>query len=168
VCRILRSESDLYIIMLTARSTMDDKLRGFDTGADDYLTKPFSPRELAARIRAVLRRNRPERRGPAALHFDDIHLDLERHEARVGARPLALTPAEFRLLEAFMRAPERVFTREEIIERVLGRDYDGLDRTIDVHVKNLRRKIAAERSRPAPIVTVFGVGYKLTRQERVE
>ena len=167
VCRILRRESDAYVLMLTARTTEEDKLRGLNLGADDYVTKPFSPRELAARVRAVLRRSRPERRGPAELRYKDFHLDLERHEARVRGEAVALTPAEFRLLEAFVRSPGRVLTREEIIERVLGHDFEGFERTVDAHVKNLRKKIERDRSRPSPIVTVFGLGYKLSSEEDV-
>lgn len=162
VCRILRRESGVYVIMLTARATEEDRLRGLDLGADDYVTKPFSPRELAARVRAVLRRREPGGRGPSELSYGDIRLDLERYEARVGGTQVALTPAEFRLLEAFVRSPGRVFTRREIMERVLGHEYEGFERTVDAHVKNLRKKLAADPARPSPIVTVFGVGYKLS------
>src|SRR5262249_35242347 len=130
LCRALRWESDVYIIMLTARTTEQDKLRGLDTGADDYVTKPFSPRELVARVRAVLRRrdNRRLERGPAELRFRDLVIDLKRHEVRSQGAPICLTPKEFKLLETLARSPERVFTREELVERAFGDDYEGLDR----------------------------------------
>lgn len=163
VCRILRGESDdVYIIMLTARSTEDDKLRGLNLGADDYITKPFSPRELAARVRAVLRRRREERRGPSEFRFKDLVVNLERHEVVVRQKPVTLTPAEFNLLETFVRWPERVFTRQELVERAFGYDYEGQERTVDAHVMNLRKKIETDRLQPSFIVTVYGVGYKFS------
>ncbi|MEP6921446.1 MAG: response regulator transcription factor [bacterium] len=163
VCRILRAESDTYIIMLTARTTEQDKLRGLDLGADDYITKPFSPRELMARVRVVLRRQRPELTpGSAEICINGLLINLERHEASLNENPLSLTPAEFRLLETLARAPERVFTREELVGRAFGDDYDGLERTIDAHIMNLRRKIEPDRLQPSFIVTVYGVGYKFT------
>lgn len=166
VCRILRGEAnDVYIIMLTARSTEDDRLRGLDLGADDYVTKPFSPRELAARVRAVLRRKREERRGPSELRFKDFIINLERHEVIVRDEPVNLTPAEFNLLETLIKSPERVFSRQELVERAFGYDYEGLERTVDAHVMNLRRKIEPDRLQPSYIVTVYGVGYKFSGGE---
>jgi DNA-binding response OmpR family regulator len=166
VCRALRAESDVYIVMLTARTTEQDKLRGLDLGADDYMTKPFSPRELAARVRAVLRRQRPAP-PPASpeVRVEGLLVDFERHEVRLHEKPVPLTPAEFKLLETLVRAPERVFTRGELLERAFGHDYGGLDRTIDVHVMNLRRKIDPGRPRPSFIVTVYGVGYKFSARD---
>jgi len=162
VCRRLRAESDVPIILVTARAGEEDKLEGLDLGADDYLAKPFSPRELVARVKAVLRRSSSgETKGPA-VERGGVRLDPARHEARVGSRRVDLTPREFALLYALMRAPGRAFTREELIARSLGPDFAGLDRTIDVHVRNLRRKIEADASRPRRIETVTGVGYRFT------
>lgn len=161
VCKTLRAESDVHIIMLTARSTETDKLKGLDLGADDYVTKPFSPRELAARVRAVMRRQeRGIEQEPPILTARELMLDLKAHQAFVDGRPLALTPREFRLLETFMKFPDRTFTREELVERVFDHSYDGFDRTVDVHIKNLRRKIEPDRLQPTYVVTVYGVGYK--------
>ncbi len=161
VCRILRAEADTYIIMLTARTTEQDKLQGLNLGADDYITKPFSPRELMARVRAVLRRQRPELTpGSAEIRINGLLMNLEKHEASLDRKPLSLTPAEFRLLETLARSPERVFTREELVGRAFGDEYDGLERTIDAHIMNLRRKIEPDRLQPCWIVTVYGVGYK--------
>jgi two-component system, OmpR family, alkaline phosphatase synthesis response regulator PhoP len=165
VCRILRRESDVPIIMLTARTTDQDKLTGLDAGADDYVTKPFSPGELAARVRAVLRRL-PGERVAVQIKHDDLTVDLEKQEAWLGDKPLSLTNVEFKLLGVLARNPGRVFTRAELIERALGYDFDGFDRTIDVHVLNLRRKIEADPSHPRYIRTVYGVGYRFGGGER--
>jgi DNA-binding response OmpR family regulator len=160
VCRALRSESSVPIVMLTARTTEEDTLRGLDLGADDYIAKPFSPRELVARVRAVLRRAHTASANVAnaALAAGDLRVDLHAHTATSSGRPLQLTPAEFRLLEAFVRSPGRAFTRRELAERALGWDFDGFDRTVDAHVKNLRKKLGPGALR---IRTVYGVGYKL-------
>jgi len=160
ICRTLRGESAVPIIMLTARSTEEDKLRGLDLGADDYVTKPFSPRELVARVRAVLRRAESGEAPPALIRSGDLVLDTGTRQVMVRGEEVSLTAAEFRLLEVFLSAPGRVFTRDDLVRRVLGEDYEGLDRTIDVHVKNLRRKVEPDRANPTRIVTVFGVGYK--------
>ena len=161
VCRALRSESDVPILLLTARTTEQDKLAGLGIGADDYVTKPFSPRELVLRVRALLRRARP--RGEPSrevLRTRSLAVDLGRHEATVRGRAVDLPPAEFALLAALARSPGRAFTREELVERAFGPSYEGMDRTIDAHVMRLRRKIE-EPGRPPLLVTVFGVGYKL-------
>ena len=161
LCRTLRAESNVPILMLTARSTLDDKVEGLDSGADDYLTKPFSPRELVARVEAILRRFEQSEEPRTPVVAGDVQIDRERHELRVGGRAVAVTAAELRILTILARAPGRVFTREELVRHAFGHDHEALDRTIDVHIKNLRRKIESDPSRPSRIVTVFGVGYKL-------
>ncbi|MFH1560341.1 MAG: response regulator transcription factor [Chloroflexota bacterium] len=162
VCRILREESEVPIIMLTARVEEEDRLAGLDLGADDYLTKPFSPRELAARVRAVLRRTARDalELGTAELAHGDLKVDLRRHAAYLKGTQLSLTPTEFRLLVLFMSEPGRTFTREQIIERVFGYDFDGFDRTVDAHISNLRRKLEVDPEKPRYIHTVYGVGYR--------
>jgi len=161
VCRTLRNESDVPIIMLTARTTDEDKLTGLDLGADDYVTKPFSPRELAARVRTVLRRL-PGERGPAQVKQGELALDFHKHEATLAGRPLKLTSIEFKLLGLLAKEPGRVFSRAQLIERALGHDFEGFDRTIDVHILNLRRKLEPDPSHPTYIKTVYGAGYKFS------
>lgn len=169
VCRRLRMQSRVPIVMLTARATEEDKLRGLDLGADDYVTKPFSPRELMARVRAVLRRVAPATfTSGTVVHRQNIEIDVDRREVRVSGKRVSLTPTEFKLLEVLGRSPGQVFTRQELVEKALGWDYDGLDRTVDAHVMNLRRKIKQECDQPSPIVTVFGVGYKFAEADRDE
>ncbi len=160
VCRILRNESDVPIIMLTALTTDDDRLTGLDLGADDYVTKPFSPRELAARVRAVLRRL-PGERGPEKIEHGELIVNFLKHEAFLEGRSLNLTPIEFKLLGALVKEPGRVFSRAQIIEQALGHDFDGFDRTIDVHILKLRRKLEPDPRHPRYIKTVYGAGYKL-------
>ncbi|MEV4706351.1 response regulator transcription factor [Actinoplanes sp. NPDC049316] len=163
VCRTLRRESDVLVLMLTARATEDDLLRGLDLGADDYLTKPYSPRELMARIRTLLRRVRVT--APAAgplVTVGRITVDPARHTVSAGGEPIDCTPGEFAILEAMARQPGRVFTRSQLLTRTRGLDRNSTERTIDVHVMNLRRKIEADPRRPQLLVTVYGVGYKLT------
>ena len=163
VCRELRKESDVPIVMLTARAEEEDRVAGFELGADDYVTKSFSPRELAARIRAVLRRTAQDREdnSPARLTYREITLDTQRRTASVGQTSLNLTPTEYRLLAMFLREPGRTFTRDEIISRVFGYDFDGFDRTVDSHVSGLRRKLDAAAKDRGYIQTVYGVGYRL-------
>jgi two-component system, OmpR family, alkaline phosphatase synthesis response regulator PhoP len=160
ICRTLREESDVPIIMLTALTTDDDRLKGLDYGADDYMTKPFSPRELAARVRAVLRRL-PGERGPEKIQHGDLIVDFLKHEAYVENKPLELTPIEFKILGALVKEPGRVFSRAQIIENALGHDFDSFDRTIDVHILKLRRKLEPEPHHPRFIKTIYGAGYKL-------
>jgi two-component system, OmpR family, alkaline phosphatase synthesis response regulator PhoP len=160
VCRTLREESDVPIIMLTALTTDDDRLKGLDYGADDYMTKPFSPRELAARVRAVLRRL-PGERGPEKIQHGDLTVDFLKHEAFIENTPLELTPIEFKILGALVKEPGRVFSRAQIIENALGHDFDSFDRTIDVHILKLRRKLEPEPHHPRFIKTIYGAGYKL-------
>jgi len=160
VCRTLRGESDVPIILLTARTTEEDRLEGLDLGADDYVPKPFSPRELVARVRAVLRRTPAGLVDARPIRAGRLTIDPARREVKVGTKPVELTPREFRLLEVLARAPGRAFTREELVERAFGPDYEALDRTIDAHVMNLRRKIEPDPAAPTYIQTVFGVGYR--------
>ncbi|MBI4302902.1 MAG: response regulator transcription factor [Chloroflexi bacterium] len=162
VCRTLRGESDVPIIMLTARTTERDKLAGLDIGADDYVTKPFSPRELAARVRAILRRLPEEalERGPVEVKHGELTVNFLKHEAFVDGEPLNLTPIEFKLLGVLTKEPDRTFSRAQLIEKALGYDFEGFDRTIDVHILNLRRKLEADPTRPKYVKTVYGAGYK--------
>ncbi len=159
ICRTLRSESDVPIIMLTAMTTDRDKLRGLDLGADDYVTKPFSPRELAARVRAVLRRI-PGERGPTEITHGELNVNFIKHEVSLNGKLLELTPIEFKLLGVFIKEPGRVFSRAQLIEKALGYDFEGFDRTIDVHILNLRRKLEPNTGQPKYIKTVYGAGYK--------
>lgn len=164
VVRDVRRYSDVPILMLTARSAEDDRVAGLELGADDYLTKPFSARELVARVKAVLRRA-PERDAPLLelIRLDDgaLVVDAALHEVTVRGRPVELTPSEFRLLVALARHPGRVYSRLELVERLQGHDFAGYERTIDAHVKNLRRKLGDDSRKPRWIVTVQGFGYKL-------
>jgi len=155
VCRMLRETSAIPIIMLTAKTTEHDKLTGLSLGADDYLTKPFSPRELVARVEAVLRRSGTTEKTPRVI-AGGLTIDPERCEVTVDGAQVMLTATELRLLLAMARTPGRVFRRDELARLALGDDFEGLDRTIDAHIKNLRRKVGAET-----IATVFGVGYKV-------
>jgi DNA-binding response OmpR family regulator len=166
VCRILRAESQIPILLLTARSTEDDVLLGLDIGADDYLTKPYSPRELAARVRALLRRARVVSAGDrAVLRVGDLEVDPGRFEVRVGGRPVALTAKEFGILEVLAGEPGRAFTRAQIIDRAFGFDQYVLERTVDAHVMNLRRKIEDDAAEPRYVQTVYGRGYRLAEPE---
>ena len=160
VCRILRKESNVPIIMLTARVEEADKLVGLELGADDYVVKPFSPRELVARVRAVLRRAGGGAPTAETLSAGDIIMDLASHTVRVRRQPVDLTPTEFDLLAALVRHPGRVFTRLQLLEQVQGYAYEGYERTIDTHVKNLRRKIEPDPRTLRYVLTVHGVGYK--------
>ncbi len=163
VCRRIRRDSGVPIIMLTARAEEIDELIGLELGADDYVTKPFSPRTLLARVRSVLRRAVPAEESEAPLSVGPLRVDLSRHEATWEGAPLALTPTEFRLLSALARRPGRVFGRLELLERIQGEAYAGYERTVDAHVKNLRKKLAGVGGDGAAesVVTVPGVGYKL-------
>ncbi|PWI13385.1 DNA-binding response regulator [Streptomyces sp. Act143] len=159
VCRALRREGDVPVLMLTARATEDDVLLGLDTGADDYMTKPYSPRELMARIRTVLRRSG---RGAAPVRAAGLHVDPVRHEVRCDGETVECTPAEFAILLAMTAEPERVFSRRQLLECTRGIDRASTERAVDVHIMNLRRKIEADPRRPVRLLTVFGVGYKLS------
>jgi DNA-binding response OmpR family regulator len=161
VCRILRAEgASVLILMLTARSTEDDLLRGLDHGADDYMTKPFSPRELVARVRTLLRRAGPLK--DPVLRVGPLTIDPVRHEVTSDGQNISCTPGEFRLLATMAAQPDRVFTREQLLASMHGFDRYITDRTIDMHVLNLRRKIERAPREPVHLLTVYGVGYKLT------
>jgi two-component system alkaline phosphatase synthesis response regulator PhoP len=166
ITRIIRGDSaltDLPIIMLTARVEDTDKIIGLELGADDYITKPFNPREVVARVRSVLRRSGSSGTlgQPRVLQLADLLMDLDRHEMMVDGQPVELTPTEFDLLRTLMENPGYAFTRMELIEQGLGYEYEGLERTLDSHIKNLRRKIEPDPSQPTYIQTVYGVGYRL-------
>jgi DNA-binding response OmpR family regulator len=167
VCRRLRGESAVPILMLTARASEDDRVAGLQLGADDYVPKPFSPREIVARVQALLRRAG----GPAAVpppprRVGEIEIDLWARQVRVRGRAVSLTPTELRLLEALAQHPGRTFTREELLGRAFGPDFEGLERTIDVHVTNLRRKLERD-GEPRRVLTVHGLGYRLATAEDV-
>jgi two-component system response regulator RegX3 len=163
VCRAIRAESDVPIIMVTAKDSEADKVAGLELGADDYVTKPFSMRELVSRVRANLRRTRPSSAtGPAdeVLTGGAVRMDVGRHEVSVGGASVLLPPKEFELLEAFLRRKGRLLTRDFLIEEVWGPDYFGDTRTLDVHIKRLRRKLEADPHHPEHVLTVRGLGYK--------
>jgi DNA-binding response OmpR family regulator len=167
VCRILRAEYGLPILMVTARSTEADLVHGLDLGADDYLTKPCSPRELMARVRALLRRGQravaaQEPGSVEQWRVDDLVVDPIRHQVSVGGGVVQCTAGEFALLEVLAAEPDRVFTRQQLLQRTRGQDRYITGRTIDFHVANLRKKLETDPQRPSRIVTVFGVGYKLS------
>jgi two-component system response regulator RegX3 len=161
VCRQLRQKSHVPIIMVTARDSEIDKVVGLEIGADDYVTKPYSPRELVARIRAVLRRGLEPDLAPTTLEAGPVRMDVERHVVTVDGEPQRLPLKEFELLELFLRNPGRVLTRGQLIDRVWGSDYVGDTKTLDVHVKRLRAKLESDPSHPTMLVTVRGLGYKL-------
>jgi DNA-binding response OmpR family regulator len=163
VCREIRSRSDVPILMLTAKASEDERVTGLAIGADDYLTKPFSPRELVGRVRAILRRTQPEIPLVEVLAFDDgaLEIDTVQHVVRRDGVEVELTPNEYKLLQTLARYPGRVYSRFELISHVQGYDYDGYERTIDAHVKNLRKKIEPDPKQPRYIETVFGAGYRL-------
>lgn len=160
VCRELRRRGGVGIIMVTARDSEIDKVVGLELGADDYVTKPFSHRELVARIRAVLRRGHDLGDSGDVVEEDGVRMDVERHEVTVDGRPVPLALKEFELLEVLLRNSGRVMTRGQLIDRVWGADYVGDTKTLDVHVKRLRAKIEADPSHPVRVVTVRGLGYK--------
>jgi DNA-binding response OmpR family regulator len=163
VCRRVRAFSDAYIIMLTAKSDEVDKLVGLSVGADDYLTKPFSPRELVARIRAMLRRPRAEEHDPERVvrTFGDLQIDASAHEVRVAGRAIELTRTEFDLLDALSAHPRMAFSRHQLLERVWHGEWYGDDHVIDVHIGNLRRKLGDDAAQPRYIRTVRGVGFRM-------
>ena len=166
VCRALREESDVPVVMLTARVEEEDRLKGLNIGADDYVTKPFSPKELVARIRAVLRRTMRDaaQKGPADLSFGEVEVDLHRRLVHVRSEKIDFTPTEFRLLAMLIKEPERSFSREQIIDQVFGYTYNGFDRTVDAHVSNIRRKIGRSTDGARYIHSVYGIGYRFDNE----
>ena len=162
VARAIRHERNTPVIMLTARSEEADKLIGLELGADDYVTKPFSPREVVARVRTVLRRAQPPPLQPEVITVGDVSLDPARRTVQVSDHAVELTPSEFELLSAFVRHPGQVFTRLQLLDLTQGEAYEGYERTIDQHIKNLRKKIELDPSNPRHILTVHGVGYRFT------
>jgi DNA-binding response OmpR family regulator len=162
VARHLRRDAntDVPIIMLTARVEESDRLRGLDVGADDYVTKPFSPREVVARVRAVLRRAEPRAGGTPVLIRGDLAIDVPKMTLTRNGAAIDLTPTEFQLVAALARQPGRVFTRSQLLDAVLGTEGDAFERAIDAHVKNIRRKLEVDSRRPRYLLTVYGIGYK--------
>jgi two-component system alkaline phosphatase synthesis response regulator PhoP len=162
VCRALRRESDVPIIMLTARVDETDRLIGLELGADDYITKPFSPRELVARVRAVLRRVRGGVHQPGLIRAGDLEIDLHGHRVTRAGEPVRLTRTEFNLLAVLAQHPGQTFSRVQLLDRVHGVAYDGYDRSVDAHIKNLRRKLETDPVEPRYVLTVYGIGYRFT------
>ena len=164
VARRIRSRSAVPIIMLTARTTEDDRVLGLELGTDDYVTKPFSARELEARVRAVFRRAEGGSAGPKVAEAADIRVDLDRRQAWVDGRPVELTALEFDLLAFLVQHPDRAFTRLELLEAVRGSSHASFERAVDSHIKRLRKKVEPSPDAPSRIVTVYGVGYKLSTE----
>jgi DNA-binding response OmpR family regulator len=160
VCRAIRREFDVPIIMLTARAEEADQLIGLELGADDYITKPFSPRALVARVRALLRRAQGELLQDEVLRAGDLELDIKRQQVTLSGNPVHLTRSEFILLETLAKHPGQPISREQLLERLHGVVYGGVDRSVDSHIKNLRRKIEPDPAEPIYILTVYGFGYK--------
>ena len=160
LCKIIREGSDVPVIMLTAKSGEEDRIKGLGIGADDYVIKPFSPRELVARVKAHLRRTVRARRKIYSYNNGGLRIDIEKHEAFREGMPIILTPTEFRILVSLAENPGRVLSRDQLVNIVLGYDFEGYDRTIDAHVKNLRHKVEKNSKSPEFIQTVYAMGYK--------
>jgi len=170
ITRIVRGDPTLAatpIVMLTARVEGEDRVMGLDLGADDYIPKPFNPHEVVARVRAVLRRTNQDFGPSHIIQIGQLLLDADRHEVQLAGRPIELTPTEFDLLKTLMEYPGHAFTRQSLIEKGLGYNYEGMERTLDSHIRNLRRKIETDPSEPMYIKTVFGVGYRMQGPEPV-
>lgn len=168
ITRVVRGDESLAktpIIMLTARVESSDRVLGLNLGADDYVPKPFDPHEVVARVRAVLRRAQDGPALPHIIQIGNLHMDIDRHEVTVDGRSVELTPTEFDLLKKLMESPGHAFTRLALIEQGLGYSYEGVERTLDSHIRNLRRKIEPDPANPVYIKTVFGVGYRMTEPE---
>ncbi len=161
VCRRLRSFSDAYVVMLTARADEGDKIVGLSTGADDYVTKPFSPGELMARVRAMLRRPRASLHGEESRMFGELEIAPESREVRIGGAPVELTPREFDLLDALSARPNVAFSRAQLLDRVWGPSWYGDEHVVDVHIANLRRKLGEDPAHPRYVRTIRGVGYRM-------
>ncbi len=166
ICRLIRNDSDVPIIMLTAKSAEEERIRGLGIGADDYVTKPFSPRELVARVNALLRRTKKAAQ-PMSFNSGSLEINVENHEVFSGGEQVTLTPTEFKILLVLAERPLAVLSRHQLVNVVQGYDFEGYERTIDAHVKNLRQKIEPDPKKPVFIKTVYGVGYKFigTRDE---
>jgi DNA-binding response OmpR family regulator len=162
VCRTIRRESNVPVIMLTARVEETDRLIGLEIGADDYITKPFSPREVVARVRTVLRRSTPAVEPSSLIAIGALSIDSLKHEVHLQDRLIDLTPSEFNILLAMASQPGRAFSRMELLDAAQGEAYEGYERSIDVHIKNLRQKLSDEPRDPMYILTVYGVGYKFS------
>lgn len=162
ICKLIRKESDVPILMLTAKSSEDDKVTGLYIGADDYLTKPFSPRELVGRVRAILRRTKGNNAISDILEFNDgdLIIDIPGHVVKKSNEIVNLTPNEFKVLLTLAQDSKKVFTRSQLVSLALGYDFEGYDRTVDTHIKNLRQKIEDDIKEPKYILTVYGIGYK--------
>lgn len=161
VCRMIRKESDIPIIMLTARDEVTDKIVGLEMGADDYVTKPFDPKELVSRVRAVLRRAEFKASQKNIIQIADLFIDIDKRLVKRDEISIELTPNEFEILRVMAENPGRVFSRMQLLDKVQGNAYEGYERTIDSHIKNLRKKIEADPEHPQYVITVHGVGYKL-------
>jgi two-component system alkaline phosphatase synthesis response regulator PhoP len=168
VCRTLRRESDVPVIMLTARVEEADRLVGLELGADDYITKPFSPRELTARVRTVLRRAHGPLQTASLLRLADLEIDLEGHRVLRHGSPVKLSRIEFNLLATLAQHPGQIFTRAQLLDRLHGVIFDGYDRSIDAHIKNLRRKLEPDPAEPRYVLTVYGIGYKFNEELQPE
>lgn len=162
ICKKIRRESNIPVMMLTAKISEDDKVEGLYIGADDYMTKPFSPRELVGRVRAILRRTKGHGVSSDILEFNegDLIIDIPKHQVKKAGEQVSLTPNEFKILLTLAQNPRRVFTRAQLTEQAFGFDFEGYDRTVDSHVKNLRQKIEDNLKEPKYVITVYGVGYK--------
>ncbi|SEJ21460.1 DNA-binding response regulator, OmpR family, contains REC and winged-helix (wHTH) domain [Propionispira arboris] len=168
VCRKIRQHNDVPIIMLTAKDDESDRLVGLGIGADDYVTKPFSMKEVVARAKVILRRIHGEVvEKKTVLQFREIMIDLDRHQVKRSGEVVDLTPTEFKLLEVLARAPERVYSRFQLMENTQGYAFDGYERTIDAHIRNLRRKLEPDSRNPQYVLTVYGVGYKFAGESHV-
>jgi DNA-binding response OmpR family regulator len=169
ICRSLRKISEVPVLMLTAREEEVDRVAGLAMGADDYVVKPFSPRELVERVKAILRRSRPASLRPSAvISFDGLELDMEKHKVARDGRPVALTASEFKILKALMSSPGKAFSREELLDHCYRQGEAVIDRVIDVHIGKLRQKIEDDPARPRFILTLRGHGYRFSEERRVE
>jgi len=169
ICRFIRSQSDTPIMMISAKVEEEDRLRGLSAGADDYVVKPFSPREIIARMRAILRRTQVRKSVPTTFSSRGLVVDPEKHKVTIGGVPIALTHSEFRLLKSLISSPGKVYSREALLETLYPNgEANVLDRTVDVHIRNLREKIEADPARPAYIRTVRGLGYQFAEEEALE
>jgi two-component system alkaline phosphatase synthesis response regulator PhoP len=163
ICRSIRKDSDIPIIMLTAKSEEEDRIKGLGIGADDYVVKPFSPRELVARVKALLRRTKGPKQS-VSFNKGDLVIDSLRFEIKKDGAPVVLTPTEFKLLQCLAEHPGQIFSRLQLVNIILGYDFEGYDRTIDAHIKNIRHKIEEDPREPSYIKTVYGVGYRFIGQ----